>query len=128
MDSSYDDTVDIHRSISDEMSRLMFGAPPNTEDEGNSDYPGTDGSLTDKLGRCPSEAMSDRNEDMTYSEMTDSDSDSNSDIVGFFGRLIDFGSYEGVETPSALSWSGDLTNEGLCPGPADSAGEGQEQS
>ena len=81
MDSSYYDTVDLHRSISDEMSRLMFGAPPKTEDEGDSDYPGTDGSLTEKLGRCPSEAMSDRDEDMTYSEITDSDSDRNSDIA-----------------------------------------------
>ena len=81
MDSSYDDTVDIHRSISDEMSRLMFGAPPNTDDEGDSDYPDTDGPVTEKLGRCPSEAMSDRNEDMTYSDMTECDSDSNSDIA-----------------------------------------------
>ena len=35
MDGSYQDTVDLHWSISDEMSRLMFGAPPNTEDEGD---------------------------------------------------------------------------------------------
>ena len=89
MDSSYDDTVDIHRSISDEMSRLKFGAPPNTEDEGDSDYPGTDGSLTEKLGRCPSEAMSDRNEDMTYNDMTECDSDSNSDIAA----LSDFSEF-----------------------------------
>ena len=81
MDGSYHDTVDLHRSISDEMSRLMFGEPPNTEDEGDSDYPGTDGSLTEMLDRCPSEAMSDRDRDMTYSEMTDSDSDRNSDIA-----------------------------------------------
>ena len=76
MDGSYDDTGDLHRSISDEMSRLMFGAPPNTKDEGDSDYPGTDGSLTEMLDRCPSEAMSDRDRDMTFSEMTDSDNDS----------------------------------------------------
>ena len=81
MDGSYDDTGDLHRSISDEMSRLMFGAPPNTEDEGDSDYPGTDGSLTEMLDRCPSEAMSDRDRDMTFSEMTDSDNDRNSDIA-----------------------------------------------
>ena len=81
MDSSRYDAGDLHRSISNEMSRLMFGAPPNTEDEGDSDYPGTDGSLTEKLGRCPSEAMSDRNEDMTYSTMTDSNNDRNSDIA-----------------------------------------------
>ena len=81
MDGSYHDTVDLHQSISDEMSRLMFGAPPNTEDEGDSDYPGTDGSLTEMLDRCPSEALSDGDRDMTYSEMTDSDSDRNSDIA-----------------------------------------------
>ena len=120
MDGSYDDTGDLHRSISDEMSRLMFGAPPNTEDEGDSDYPGTDGSMTEMLDRCPSEVMSDRDRDMTFSEMTDNDNDRNSDI---FGRLVDLGSSEGVETPRALSWSGDLANEGLCPGPADPAGE-----
>ena len=56
MDGSYDDTKDLRRNISDEMSRLMFGAPPNTEDEGDSDYPGTDGSLTEMLDGCPSEA------------------------------------------------------------------------
>ena len=81
MDGSYDDTGDLHRSISDEMSRLMFGAPPNTEDEGDSDYPGTDGSLTEMLDRCPSEAMSVRNREMTCSEMTDSDNDRPSDIA-----------------------------------------------
>ena len=97
MDSSYHDTVDLHRSISDEMSRLMFGAPPNTEDEGDSDYPGTDGSLTEMLDRCPSEAMSDRDRDMTYSEMTDSDSDSNSDIA-VLSDFSDDSSILGVRT------------------------------
>ena len=81
MDGSYDDTEDLRRNISDEMSRLMFGAPPNTEDEGDSDYPGTDGSLTEMLDGCPSEAMSDRDRDMTCSEMTDSDNDRRSDIA-----------------------------------------------
>ena len=81
MDGSYDDTGDLHRGITDEMSRLMFGAPPNTEDEGDSDCPGTDGSLTEMLDRCPSEAMSDRDRDMTYSEMTDSVNERNSDIA-----------------------------------------------
>ena len=81
MDSSYYDTVDLRRSNSDEMSRLMFGAPPNTEDEGDSDYPDTDGSLTVRVGRYPSEGMSDGDEEMTYSEITDSDSDRNSDIA-----------------------------------------------
>ena len=81
MDGSYDDTGDLRRNISDEMSRLMFGAPPNTEDEGDSDYPGTDGSLTEMLDRCPSEAMSVRDRDMTCSEMTDSDNDRRSDIA-----------------------------------------------
>ena len=45
------------------------------------DYPGMDGSLTEMLDRCPSEAISDRDRDMTYSEMTDSDSDRNLDIA-----------------------------------------------
>ena len=81
MDGSYDDTGDLHRGVTDEMSRLMFGAPPNTEDEGDSDCPGTDGSLTEMLDRCPSEAMSDRDRDVTYSEMTDSDNERHSDIA-----------------------------------------------
>ena len=81
MDSSHSDTGDLHRSISNKISRLMFGTPPHTEDEGDSDYPGTDGSLTETLGRCPSEAMSDRNEDITYSTMTDGNNDRNSDIA-----------------------------------------------
>ena len=81
MDGSYDDTGDLHRGVTDEMSRLMFGAPPNTEDKGDSDCPGTDGSLTERLDRCPSEAMSDRDRDMTYSEMTDSDNERHSDIA-----------------------------------------------
>ena len=81
MDGSYGDTGDLHRSISVGMSHLMFGAPPNTEDEGDSDYPGKDGSLTEMLDGCPSEAMSDRNRDMTFGELTDSDNDRNSDIA-----------------------------------------------
>ena len=81
MDGSYDDTGDLHRGITDEMSRLMFGAPPNTEDAGDSDCPGTDGSLMEMLDRCPSEAMSDRDRVMTYSEMSDSDNERNSDIA-----------------------------------------------
>ena len=81
MDESYDDTGDLHRNVSDELSRLMFGAPPNTEDKGDSDYPGTDGSLTGMLDRCPSEAMSDRERDISCSEMTDSEYDSNSDFA-----------------------------------------------
>ena len=81
MDGSYDDNEDLRRNMSDEMSRLMFGAPPNTEDEGDSDYPGTDGSLTEMLDGCPSEAMSDRDRNMPCRELTDSDNDSRSDIA-----------------------------------------------
>ena len=86
MDGSYVDTGDLHHDVSDELARLLFGAPPNTEDEGASVSPGTDGSLTGMLDRCPSEAMSDRDRNISWSEMTDSEYDSNSD----FEELSDF--------------------------------------
>ena len=86
MDGSYVDTGDLHRDVSDELARLLFGAPPNTEDEGASVSPGTDGSLTGMLDRCPSEAMYDRDRNISCSEMTDSEYDSNSD----FEELSDY--------------------------------------
>ena len=73
MDGSYVDTGDLQRDVSDELARLLFDAPPNTEDEGASVSPGTDGSLTGMLDRCPSEAMSDRDRNISCSEMTDSE-------------------------------------------------------
>ena len=81
MESSVYDTVDSRRSNSGEMSHLIFSAPPNTEDEGDSDYPDTDGSLTERLGGYPSGGMYDRDDEITYSVITGSDSDRNSDIA-----------------------------------------------
>ena len=80
MDGSYVDTGDLHRNVSDELARLLFDAPPNTEDEDASGSPGTDGSVTGMLDRCQSEAMSDRDRNISCSEMTDSEYDSNSDF------------------------------------------------
>ena len=79
--SSVYDTVDSRRSDSGEMAHLIFSAPPNTEDEGDSDCPDTDASLTERLGGYPSEGMYDIDDEITYSVITGSDSDRNSDIA-----------------------------------------------
>ena len=80
MDGSYVDTGDMHRSVSDDLARLLFDAPPNTKDEDASGSPGTDGSVTGMLDRCQSEAMLDQDRNISCSEMTDSEYDSNSDL------------------------------------------------
>ena len=80
-DSSVYDTVDSHRSDSGGVSHLKFSAPPNTEDEDDSDYPDTDRSLAEKLGGCPSEGMYGKNGEITYSVVTGSGSERNSDIA-----------------------------------------------
>ena len=58
LNDSYDNPGNILRGIPGEMSQLLFGAPPNTEVESDSDCPVTDSSLSDIVNRCPSELMS----------------------------------------------------------------------
>ena len=55
LNDSYDNPGDTLQGIPGEMSQLLFGAPPNTEVESDSDCPVTDSSVTDILNRCPSE-------------------------------------------------------------------------
>ena len=80
MDGSYVDTGDLHRSVSDELARLLFDAPPNTEDEDASGSPGTDGSVMGMLHKCQPEAMFDDDRNLSCNDMTDSEYDSNSDL------------------------------------------------
>ena len=80
-DSSVYHTVDSHRKDSRRVSHLKFSAPPNTEDEDDSDYPDTDGSLAKTLGGCPSEGMYGNNGRITHSAVTGSGSERNADIA-----------------------------------------------
>ena len=80
-DSSVYHTVDSHREDSGRVSHLQFRAPPNTEDEDDSDYPDTDGLLAKKLGGCPSEGTYGKNGRITYSAVTGSGSRRNADIA-----------------------------------------------
>ena len=59
LNDSYDNPGNTLQEIPGEMSQLLFGAPPNTEVESDSDCPVTDSSVTDIFDRCPSECMSD---------------------------------------------------------------------
>ena len=83
MDDSYVDTGDLHHSVSSELARLLFDAPPNTEDEDASGSPGTDGSGTGVLPRCRPEAMFDDDRNLSNDDKTDSEYDSNSDLEGY---------------------------------------------
>ena len=51
---SYDNPGNTLQKIPGEMSQLLFGAPPNTEVESDSDCPVTDSSVTDISDSCPS--------------------------------------------------------------------------
>ena len=70
-----------HREDSGRVSQLEFRAPPNTEDEDDSDYPDTDGLLAKKLGGCPSEGMYGKNGRIPYSAVTGGGSERNADIA-----------------------------------------------
>ena len=79
---SYDNTGDTLPEIPEEMSRLLFGAPPNSEVGSDSDCPVTDSSVTDTCDSCSSENMSDEDEygadrkwEIPTSEVGDFDSD-----------------------------------------------------
>ena len=80
MDGSYVDTGDLHRSVSDELARLLFDAPPNTEDEDASGSPGTDTCATSPSPSRQPEAMFDDDRNLSCNDMTDSEYDSNSDL------------------------------------------------
>ena len=79
--SSWYHTVGSHREDSGRVSQLEFRAPPNTEDEDDSDYPDTDGMLAKKLGGCPSEGMYGKNGRIPYSAVTGGGSERNADIA-----------------------------------------------
>ena len=81
LNDSYDNPGNTLRGIPGEMSQLLFGAPPNTEVESDSDCPVTDSSLTDIVNRCPSEWMSDEDGYKTGRKLKISTEDSDSDIA-----------------------------------------------
>ena len=81
LNDSYDNPGNTLRGIPEEMSHLLFGAPPNTEVESDSDCPVTDSSLTDIVNRCPSEWMSDGDEYKPCRKLMISTEDSDSDIA-----------------------------------------------
>ena len=83
MDDSYVDTGDLHRSVSSELARLLYDAPPNTGDEDASGSPGTDGSGTGVLPRCRPEEIFDDDRNLSNDDKTDSEYDSNSDLEGY---------------------------------------------
>ena len=79
--SSLYHTVGSHREDSGRVSQLEFRAPPNTEEEEDSDYPDTDGLLARKLGGCPSEGMYGEDGRIPYSAVTGGGSERNADIA-----------------------------------------------
>ena len=79
--SSLYHTVGSHREDSGRVSQLEFRAPPNTEDEEDSDYPDTDRLLTKKLGGCPSEGMYGEDGRISYSAVTGGGIERNADIA-----------------------------------------------
>ena len=81
MDDSYVDTGDLHRSVSSELARLLYDAPPNTGDEDASGSPGTDGSGTGVLPRSWPEEIFDDDRNLSKDDKTDSEYDSNSEEI-----------------------------------------------
>ena len=79
--SSSCQTVGSHREGSGRVPQIDFRAPPNTEEEDDSDYPGTDGLLSRKLGGRPSEVMYGEDGRIAYSAVTGGGSDRNADIA-----------------------------------------------
>ena len=69
-DSSVYHTVDSHQEDSGWVSHLEFRAPPNTEEENDSDYSDLDGLLAMKLGGCPSEETYGQDDRILYSAAT----------------------------------------------------------
>ena len=83
MDDSYVDTGDLHRSVSSELARLLYDAPPNTGDEDASGSPGADGSGTGVLPRSRPEEIFEDERNLSNDDKTDSEYDSNSDLEGY---------------------------------------------
>ena len=81
LNDSYDNPGNTLQGIPGEMSQLLFGAPPNTEVESDSDCPVTDSSVTDIFDRCPSECMSDEDGYKAGRMLQISTEDSDSDIA-----------------------------------------------
>ena len=79
--SSLYHTVGSHREESGRVSQIEFRAPPNTEDEEDSDCPDTDGLLARKLGGCPSEGMYGEDGRISYSAVTGGGIERNADIA-----------------------------------------------
>ena len=81
LNDSYDNPGNTLQGIPGEMSQLLFGAPPNTEVESDSDCPATDSSVTDIFDRCPSECMSDEDGYKAGRKLQINTEDSDSDIA-----------------------------------------------
>ena len=80
-DSSVYHTVDSHQEDSGRVSHLEFRAPPNTEEEDDSDYSDADGLLAMKLGGCPSEDTYGQDDRISYSAATGAGFKKNADIA-----------------------------------------------
>ena len=78
---SYDNPGNTLQEIPGEMSQLLFGAPPNTEVESDSDCPVTDSSVTDISDGCPSGCMSDEDMYKAGRKLESSSEDYESDIA-----------------------------------------------
>ena len=78
---SYDNPGNTLQEIPGEMSQLLFGAPPNTEVESDSDCPVTDSSVTDISDECPSGCMSDEDRYKAGRRLESSSEDYESDIA-----------------------------------------------
>ena len=81
LNDSYDNPGNTLQGIPGEMSQLLFGAPPHTEVESDSDCPATDSSVTDIFDRCPSECMSDEDGYKAGRKLQINTEDSDSDIA-----------------------------------------------
>ena len=74
-------TVGSYREDSGRVSQIEFRAPPNTEDEEDSDCPDTDGLLAKKSGGCPSEGMYGEGGGISYGAVTGGGIERNVDIA-----------------------------------------------
>ena len=119
---SYDNPGNTLQEIPGEMSQLLFGAPPNTEVESDSDCPVTDSSVTDISDGCPSGVCLMRTGIKAGRRLESSSEDYESDIAvlsDFSDDSSIFGIRKSVEAPSALSGSETPVQAWLCPGPPD---------
>ena len=80
-DSSVYHTVDSHQEDPGRVSHLEFRAPPNTEEEDDSDYSDADGLLAMKLGGCPSEETYGQDDRILYSAATGAEFKKKADIA-----------------------------------------------